>query len=65
VHMCVSLCGYEHVSTDASSRQKVLDPQELELEVTASHPMWVLGTKLGSFAKQQFALALVKVLPLC
>ena len=46
-YMCVSLCGYEHVSTDASSRQKVLDPQELELEVTASHPMWVLGTILG------------------
>lgn len=49
MHMYVSLCDYEHVSADASSRQKkVLDPQELELEVTASHPMWVLGTKLGS-----------------
>lgn len=29
-------------------RRGVSDPLELELEVTVSHQMWVLGLKLGS-----------------
>lgn len=37
-----------HVSTDTVEGQRYLIPLKLELQVAASHPLWVLGTKLRS-----------------
>lgn len=41
-HMCALTCAR------ARGGQNVLDPWELELQVTVSCPMWLLETELGS-----------------
>lgn len=43
---------YVHMHTGTRGGQKrALHPQELELPAAVSHPKWVLGTELESFAK--------------
>jgi hypothetical protein len=46
VCMCVCVCG-RCVGT-CGDQKRVLDLLELELQVVMNHPIWVLGTKLGS-----------------
>lgn len=46
-YVCVCLCGYGQVSTDAFGDQKMVSgPMELELYVGVNYHTWVLETKL-------------------
>ena len=46
--MCVS---FVDLCSGHRSQKKISEPLELELQVVVSHPVWVLGTKLGSSAR--------------
>lgn len=53
--MCVCV---PHVCRYPQKSEIVSDPPQLELQVTISHLMWVLGTELGSSKKKQVLLTI-------
>lgn len=54
--ICVCLCVVCALRCRCLERSEVSDPLELELQVVVNHAVWVLGTKLGSFARAVSAL---------
>ena len=47
--VCVCMLVYVTcVQVPTEAREEELDPLDLKLQVVVSHPMWVLGTELGS-----------------
>ena len=52
--VCVCLCVYVHhmYVGVCGSQMKVLDSLKLELQEVVGHPMWVLGTKSRSSARE-------------
>jgi hypothetical protein len=49
--MCICVCAYVYAHGHAGilgGHKRALGLLELELQVVASYPSWVMGTKLGS-----------------
>lgn len=55
--LCVCVgCVYICECSAHGEQKRTFDPVELELQVVVSHPMWVLGTRLGSSSRAVCAL---------
>lgn len=53
-YLCVSMCvSMWDVYRFLKCQKMTLGPLELELQTVVSHPMWVLGTKTGSFGRHR------------
>lgn len=48
----VCACG----SHDRRVQKRVLESSEQELQVVVGHPVWMLGTELGSFARTMWVI---------
>lgn len=61
-YMCVFVCGYIHMSMDILAhrgQRRKLYHLELKFREAVSHPVWVLGPKLGSLQEHYTLLTAV------